>query len=99
VDKATALRAVKDQLAELPFEIGLHVQQFEAKHLRVNGERVGSVEASLESLVDERVGLGGLLTQRSNRTLEDVALLPRHLRMLMVSRTGIRAPLWLVSPR
>jgi hypothetical protein len=31
---ATAVRAVKDQPAELPFQISLHVQKLKAKHLR-----------------------------------------------------------------
>lgn len=35
VHRATARCAVKDESAQLSFEIGLHVQEFEAQHLRL----------------------------------------------------------------
>jgi hypothetical protein len=38
--RLTAIRAVEHQPTELPFEIRLHVQEFEPQHLRLNRDGV-----------------------------------------------------------
>lgn len=43
---------------ELAFEVGLHLEQFQAEHLRVGDERIGSAVPDVDRLVDEIVGLG-----------------------------------------
>ena len=52
MNRLAALRAVEDELPELAFEIGLHIQKLEPQHLRVNRERMRPVEAGGESLVN-----------------------------------------------
>ena len=37
-----ALRAVEHEVLKLAFEVGLHVQELEPKHLRVDHQRVGA---------------------------------------------------------
>lgn len=41
VNPPTAIRAVEDEVAELSLEVGLHLQQLEAQHLRVDGSANG----------------------------------------------------------
>ena len=55
------------------FEIGLHVQELEAKHLRLKGDPMGAAEAGGESLVDDPARGRGLLSEAPDRALEDVA--------------------------
>lgn len=35
-----ALRAVEDEVFKLTFEVGLHLEELEPEHLRVDGDRV-----------------------------------------------------------
>lgn len=73
MNRSAAIRTVEDELAELALEVGLHVQELEPQHLRVDGQRMGPVEAGVKSLVDELVGLRRLLGQSPDGSLEDVA--------------------------
>ena len=82
VDCLTACGAIEDERPELALEVGLHLQQLLAEPLRLDREGIRTVVACGERLVDQRVGLGGLLTQRPGSPLEDVALLPGHSRIL-----------------
>lgn len=74
MDESTALRAIEDQLPDFPFEIGFHVQQLKAEHLRLQGERVRSVKASLERLLHNGASRGCLLADDPNRVLKDLAV-------------------------
>jgi hypothetical protein len=85
MDRATALRAVEEEPIETALEIGFHVEEFEPEHLRVDRERVGAVEAAGDRLVDERVGLRGLLGDDANRPLEELTL-PEALQAVMRRR-------------
>jgi hypothetical protein len=49
-----AARAVEHQLPELSLEVGLHLQELEPHHLRVNRNRMGAVQAGVESFVEDR---------------------------------------------
>ena len=40
VHRSTTVGAVKDESAEFSFEIGLYVEEFEAKHLRLERDRM-----------------------------------------------------------
>ena len=44
----------------LPLEVGLHLEELLAQHLRLERDRVGAVESGGECLVDDGVWLGGL---------------------------------------
>jgi hypothetical protein len=39
--------------SSLSLEIGLHLQELEAQHLCVEGDRMGPIQASIERLVDD----------------------------------------------
>lgn len=82
VDRATARRAVKHELSELPLKIALHVQKLEPEHLGVNGDRVRSTSARGQDLVDEVVSLDRLLDHRADGVLEEVALPSCHAAIL-----------------
>ena len=64
-----ALREVEDEVLELVLEAGFHLQEFEAKHLRVDSDRMIASTGSLR-FVDELVGLDGLLAQCPEGLLE-----------------------------
>jgi hypothetical protein len=72
------LGAVQDERPELPLEVGLHVQELEPKHLRVDRERMGAVKPGLERLVDDRARRSRLLGHGVDGTLEDLALPSSH---------------------
>jgi hypothetical protein len=55
------LRAVEGEVLELTFQIRLHLEQFQPKHLGVRHEQIGPVVPDLDRLVNEIVGLGCLL--------------------------------------
>lgn len=82
VDCLAAARAVEHELSQIALEVGLHLQELEAKHLRLVGDGVGAVQAGVDSLIDDRARGCRLLARGSNGTLEDVALLPGHSAML-----------------
>jgi hypothetical protein len=68
-----ASRAVENEVLQLTFEVGLHLQELESEHLRVDGDRMIASTGSLR-LVNELVGLRRLLGDGVNGVLEDVAL-------------------------
>jgi hypothetical protein len=73
--------AVEGEILELPLEVGLHLEQLEPKHLRVDGDRVITSTRSFR-FVDEIVALDGLLGDGVDGRLEDLALALLHGRML-----------------
>jgi len=58
-----ALRAVERAVPSYALEVGLHVQEFESDHLRVDGDRMRAIEVGVEGLFDASGGwaqtLGG----------------------------------------
>jgi len=52
--------AVEDQLPKLALEVGLHVQELEAEHVRVDDRGVGGAVPDRDRFVDEIVSLRGL---------------------------------------
>jgi len=52
--------SVEHEVLELAFEIGLHLEQFQAKHLGVGDERIRPAVPDLDRLVDEVVRPGRL---------------------------------------
>jgi hypothetical protein len=77
----TALRAVEGEVLELALEVGLHLQELEPEHLRVDGDLVIASTSSLR-LVDEIVGLRRLLGDGVDGVLEDLAFSACHWRMV-----------------
>jgi hypothetical protein len=55
------------------FEVSHHLQALESEHLRLGDERIGAAVPGLDRLVDEVVGLGGLLSDGVDGVLEDLA--------------------------
>jgi hypothetical protein len=49
-----AIRAVEDEVFKLPLEVGLHLEELKAEHLRVDRDRMISPTSSLR-LPDELV--------------------------------------------
>ena len=78
VDVETALRAVEGEVLKLAFEIRLHVEQLQAQHLGVGDERIGPAVADVDCLVNEVVGLGGLLGDGVDGLFEDMLLARPH---------------------
>ena len=76
-----ALRAVRHPRLELALEVGLHLEELQAKHLRVNSDRMIASTCSLR-LVDELVGLDGLLRDLVDGVLDDLSLSACHGLML-----------------
>jgi hypothetical protein len=68
-----ALGAVEDEVLELAFEVGLHLQELEPKHLRVDRDRMIASTGSLRS-ADELVSLDRLLGDGVDGVPEDLAL-------------------------
>ena len=64
-----ALRAVEGEVLKLTLEVGFHLQELEAEHLRVDGDRVIASTGS-GRLVHELVGLSRLLGQGPNGVLK-----------------------------
>jgi hypothetical protein len=69
VDLHAAGGAVKDELAEAPFEFGLRLQEFEPKHLRRDGDLVICGEAGVHRLVNEVARVRRLFGDRRDRSL------------------------------
>ncbi len=69
---------LSDEVLELPFEVGLHIQELQPKHLRVDHERIGASVAHADRLVDEIVGLVGLLGNDVDGVFENLALSACH---------------------
>jgi hypothetical protein len=74
----TALRAVEGEVLEFAFEVGLHLQELEAKHLRVDRDRMIASSGSLR-LVDELIGLRRLLGDGVDGVLEDLTFSTSHM--------------------
>jgi hypothetical protein len=73
-----AARAVEHQLPELSLEVGLHLQELEPQHLRVNRNRMGAVQAGVECFVEDRArGRRLLLTARTARSRISRSCAPR----------------------
>jgi hypothetical protein len=70
-------RAVEDEVLELALEVGLYLKQLKPQHLGVDGNRVIASTSSLR-LVDELVGLDGLLGDGVDGVLEDLAFSACH---------------------
>jgi hypothetical protein len=69
VHRLAAARAVEHQLPELSLEVGLHLQELEPQHLRVNRNRMGAVQAGVECFVEDRArGRRLLLRTRTARS-------------------------------
>jgi hypothetical protein len=68
-----------NEVLKLTFEIGLHLQELEPEHLRVDRDRMIASTSSLR-LVDEIVGLHRLLSDGVDGVLEDLALSACHIR-------------------
>jgi hypothetical protein len=83
--------AIKDDPLELALEVALHRQQFRPQHLEVHDERFGPVEAGVDRLVDDRVGVGGLLRHALNGSLENLVFVLPHDRTV-VRRTAASTP-------
>ena len=62
---------------ELALEVGLHLQELEPEHLRVDRDRVIASTSSLR-LVNELVGFDGLLGDGVDGSLEDLARSAGH---------------------
>lgn len=92
VDRPAAVGAVEDEPAELPLEVGLHLDQLQPQHLGVDRQRVRPAKARVQCLIHERVGLDGLFRYDPRRVLEDVALPSPH------GRDGRPGP-WQSYPR
>lgn len=75
----------------LPLEVGLHLEELLAQHLRLERDRVGAVESGGECLVDDGVWLGGLFAHGSDGPLEDVSLLAHQRRLAMRSASALAA--------
>jgi len=86
-----ARRTVQDEVSELSLEVGFHLEQLLAQHLRLECHRVGTVEARGDRLVDDGVGLGGLPAHGSDGPLEDVSLLAHQRRVAMRSASALAA--------
>jgi hypothetical protein len=83
-----ASRAVENEVLQLTFEVGLHLQELESEHLRVDGDRVIASTGSLR-FIDKLVGLDGLLRDGAEGLLEDLAAsacLPSMLGRLLTPR-------------
>ena len=65
-----AARAVEHEPSEIALEVGLHLQKLEAKHLRLEGDGVGAVQAGVDTLIDDRARGCVLLAHGSNGTLK-----------------------------
>jgi hypothetical protein len=74
-----ALRAVRHPRLELALEIGLHLQELEPEHLRVDRDGVIASTSSLR-IVDELVRLRRVLSNGVDGVLEDLALSACHVR-------------------
>ena len=68
-----ALRTVEREVLELALEVGLHLQELEPEHLRLDGDRMIASTGSLR-FVDELVGLDRLLGDGADGVLQDLAL-------------------------
>jgi len=77
VDVQTAPRAVDREVLKLAFEVGLHLEQLEPQHLRVDRDRMIASTGSLR-FIDEIVGLRRLLAHGMDGSFEDVAVTLNH---------------------
>ena len=75
----TALLAVEGEVLEFALEVGLHLEELESEHLRVDGDRMIASTCSLR-FVDELVSLRRLLGDGVDGVLEDLALSACHMR-------------------
>ena len=62
------------KVLKLTFEIGLHLQEFQAQHLCVGDKWIGPAVSDPDRLVNEVVSLRRLLGYRVDGVLEDLPL-------------------------
>jgi hypothetical protein len=75
VNVEAALGAVENEVLKLALEIGLHLQELEPEHLRVDGDRMRAAPGG-GRLVDKLTRLGGLLSDGVDGVLDDRSRLP-----------------------
>lgn len=78
MNRPPAIRAVENELTELPLEVGFHAEKLEAQHLGADGDLMGAVQTGSDRLVNEFIGPRRLLGYGMDGALEDVALTPSH---------------------
>ena len=66
---------MREKSLEFVVEVGLHLQQLEAEHLRVDGDRMIAPSGG-DRFLDEIVGLDSLFGDGMGGELEDVTLSP-----------------------
>jgi hypothetical protein len=66
--------AVENPGCEFPFQIALHPQQLQPDLLGGDGDGVIGGQASVHRLVDDPIGIRGLLSDGVDGVLEDVVL-------------------------
>ena len=71
----------RDKVLEFALEVGLHLEQLEPQHLRVDRDRIIASAGSLR-LVDKLVGLRRLLGDGVDGMFEDFAFAAGHIQML-----------------
>ena len=91
-----ALRAVQRPCLELALEVGLHLEELEPEHLRMDGDRMIASTGSLR-FVNEVIGLDALLGDGVDGVLEDVALAACH-RGIVLSDVDAPGPLGRPTP-
>src|SRR6266498_223997 len=82
MDVEAASRAVRDEVGELALEVRLHVQELEPEHLCADRDGMRAAAGRCR-LVDKLAGLRGLLGDRPDGSLEEVALSVCHGSMLV----------------
>jgi hypothetical protein len=75
VNVEAALGSVENEVLKLALEIGLHLQELEPEHLRVDGDRMRAAPGG-GRLVDKLTRLGGLLSDGVDGVLDDRSRLP-----------------------
>ena len=73
----------RTKLAELPLEVGLHIQKLNSKHVGTERDELRTVEADRHSLAHERIS--GACSATPHRGFKDVVARLRH-----HSHVGIR---------
>jgi hypothetical protein len=70
---------LREKSSSSTLEVGLHLEQLEPEHLRVDGDRMIASTSSLR-LVNELVRLRRLLSNGVDGVLEDLAFSACHMR-------------------
>ena len=78
VNLLAARRAVQDKFTEATFKFSLRLQESDPDHLGRDRDRMIICEAGVHRLVDDGVGVPGLLGDRVYRPSEDAAIRLAH---------------------